>query len=50
LKDDWESKDGVMVFSSGADAMGFSIRLMMDDLKLQILTFNIYLTQASPGA
>ena len=23
LKDDWESKDGVMVFSSGDDAMGF---------------------------
>ena len=23
LKDDWESKDGVMVFSPGDDAMGF---------------------------
>ena len=23
LKDDWESKDGVMIFSLGDDAMGF---------------------------
>ena len=23
LKDDWESEDGVMVFSPGDDAMGF---------------------------
>ena len=26
LKDDWESKDGVMVFSPEADAMGFLFR------------------------
>ena len=39
LKDDWESKDGVMVFSPGDDAMGFSIQMMVDDLKMQILTF-----------
>jgi len=26
LKDDWESKDGVMVFSLGDDAMGFLFR------------------------
>ena len=23
LKDDWESEDGVMIFSPGEDAMGF---------------------------
>ena len=42
LKDDWESEDGVMVFSLGDDAMGFlfsCIQLMVDDLKMQILTF-----------
>ena len=49
LKDDWESEDGVMVFSPEADAMGFYSE-DVDDLKMQILTFNIYLTQASPGA
>ena len=48
-KDDWESEDGVMVFSPEADAMGFYSE-DVDDLKMQILTFNIYLTQASPGA
>ena len=26
LKDDWESKDGVMVFSPGDDVMGFLFR------------------------
>ena len=26
LKDDWESKDGVMVFSPGDDAMAFRFR------------------------
>ena len=26
LKDDWESEDGVMVFSPGDDAMGFLFR------------------------
>ena len=26
LKDDWESEDGVMVFSLGDDAMGFLFR------------------------
>ena len=42
LKDDWGSEDGVMVFSPGDDAMGFlfsCIQLMVDDLKMQILTF-----------
>ena len=43
LKDDWESEDGVMVFSPEDDA-GLVIQLMVDDLKMQILTFNIYLT------
>jgi hypothetical protein len=28
--------------------MGFSIRLMMDEPKLQILTFNIYLPRQAP--
>ena len=39
VKDEWKSEDGVMVFCPGDDAMGFSIRMMVDDLKMQILTF-----------
>ena len=38
LKDDWKSKDGVMIFSPGDDAMAFYSD-NVDDLKMQILTF-----------
>ena len=47
LKDDWESTYGIL---SRRLCNGLSIQLMVDDLKMQILTFNIYLTQASPSA
>ena len=48
LKDDWESEDGVIVFSPGDDAMGFSIQLMVDDLEMQILTFDYILPRQAP--
>ena len=49
LKDDWEFKDGVMVFSSGDDAMGF---YSVDGgwSKDADTNFLIYLTQTSSGA
>ena len=49
LKDDWESEDGVMVFSPGDDAMCF---YPVDGgwSEYADTNFLIYLTQASPGA
>ena len=49
LKDDWESKDGVMVFSLGDDAMGF---YSIDGGWSEDVNTNfwLYFTQASPGA
>ena len=49
MEDDWESEDGVMVFSSGDDAMGFLFRWCgwSEDADTNFL---ISLTQASPGA
>ena len=49
LKDDWESEDGVMIFSLGDDAMGFLFRWCgwSEDANTN---FWLYFTQASPGA
>ena len=49
MKDDWEPKNGVMVFSPGDDAMGF---YPVDGGRSEDADTNflIYLTQASPGA
>ena len=45
-KDDWESEDGVLVFSPGDDARGFLFGWSED----VATNFLIYLTQASLGA
>ena len=48
LKDGWESEDGVIVFSPGDDVNGLSIQMMVDDLKMQILTFGYTLPRQAP--